>query len=70
MIGHLHINQVRQNEVGTRPTFLDDLNQFLRDVQTPTVGPTIIKPLGELGRGVVIKDIVDSIHPALKAPQT
>ncbi len=41
----------------TRPAFLDDLDQFIGDVDAPAVAPAILEPLGELLRGVVIEHI-------------
>ena len=57
VIRHFHVNLIGGRTLGTRPTFIDDLNEFLRNIDAPPVIPTILEPLGELGGGIVIEDI-------------
>ena len=42
---------------GTGPAFLDYLDEFFGDVEAPVIGPAVLEPLGQLGRGVVIQDV-------------
>ena len=57
MIGHLDINVERGDRFGTRPTVVDDINEFLRDVDAEFVIPTILEPLVQLVAGIMVKDI-------------
>jgi hypothetical protein len=57
VVGDLEINVVRRRCGFAGPALLDDLQQFLRDVDAPPVVPAILEPLGELLAGVLIDDV-------------
>jgi len=56
MIRHFQINFVRRKRILTRPAFINNLNQFVSNVQTPAVCPAILKPFCEFLTGIMIAD--------------
>ena len=54
---HFEINVVRRQEVGPRPTLINDVGKFVGNIETPAVRPAVVKPLGEFVRRVVIKHV-------------
>jgi len=48
---------IRGYRLGARPTGVDDLNEFLGNVNAEPVVPTFIEPLGKLVTGVVVQEI-------------
>ena len=57
VIRHLNIDVVGRNQSLASPAFLNDLNQFLGDVEAEAIIPAIIEPLREFLRGIVIKNV-------------
>ena len=65
VVGHLHVDVVWRNRHFPRPAFLDDLRQFLGDVDAPAIRPTRIEPRCELGAGILIHNV----HVQLALPR-
>ncbi len=57
VVGDFQVNVIGERSLFPRPTTVDNLRQFLRDVQTPTVVPAVIEPLLEFVAGVVVKHV-------------
>ena len=57
VVGHLDVDVVRRNRRVARPTRVDDLRQFVRDVHAPAVGPACLEPAGQLPTGVVVQHV-------------
>ena len=54
MVGHLQVDVVRRGSLLACPAILDDCNQFVGNVEAPTVIPSVFKPLGQFLAGVVV----------------
>ena len=57
MVGHFDVNLVRRRTVGPRPTFVNHLDEFFRDVHAPPIAPTVVKPAGEFLGRIVVENI-------------
>ena len=57
VVRHLEIDVIGRHRLLARPARLDDLDQFLRDVNAPPVIPTIFEPLRQLRAGVMIQNV-------------
>src|SRR6266403_1793335 len=57
MVSHLNVNMIRRRAFGLRPTFVENLDQFLGNVDAPFVSPAVIKPLSELLGGIVVEHV-------------
>ena len=57
MICHLDVDVVRGNRFRACPALVDDLDQFLGDVDTKPIVPSILEPPGQLVAGVVVENI-------------
>jgi len=57
VIGRLDVDVIRGNRFGTRPTVVDDVDEFLGDVDAEPVVSSILEPCGELVAGIMVKDI-------------
>ena len=45
VVGHLEVNVVGRNEFLASPALLDDADQFVADVDTELVLPTLLEPI-------------------------
>src|ERR1700674_1999746 len=57
VVRHLQINVIWGKRLFSCPTVIDDLDQFIRDVEAPLIAPAILEPLLQLVAGVLIEDI-------------
>ena len=57
MPGDLQVNVVRRDRFRSRPTGLDDVREFLGDVNAPTVAPAVLKPPSQFRAGVVVEHV-------------
>jgi hypothetical protein len=57
VIGHLEIDVVRRHQAFACPAFVDDVGQFLGDVDAPAVGPAVLEPIDQLVAGIVLQHI-------------
>ena len=57
VVGHLDVDVVRRDRLGTRPTVVDDLDKFFRNIDAKPIIPAVLKPLGQFVASVVVQDI-------------
>ena len=57
VVGHLDVDMVRGIGSSRAQLLVDDLDEFLGDVDAKPVVPSILEPSGELVAGVMVKDI-------------
>lgn len=57
VVGHLDVNLIRRRALGPSPAFVDDLDEFLGDVDAPLVVPAVVEPLFQFLRGIMVEDI-------------
>ena len=57
VVGHLQIDVVGRDELLACPALVDDVDQFLGDVDAPAVVPAVLEPLGQLLAGVMVDHV-------------
>ena len=57
VIGHFEVDIIGRKQLFARPAFVDDLGQFLRDIEAPAIVPAVVEPRLQLLAGVVVEDI-------------
>ena len=57
VVGDLHVDVKRRNQLFPRPALVDDPDELIRNIHAPPVIPAVFEPLGELPAGVVVHDI-------------
>lgn len=57
VIGHLQVDMVRRYRFASSPAGFDDLNEFLRNIDAPSVVPAIFKPCGKFVTCVMIQNV-------------
>ena len=57
MVSHFDVDVVRWNRLWTCPALVDDVCDFIGNVQTPLVAPSVVEPPGQLLAGIVIRYI-------------
>jgi len=55
MIRNFEIDMIGRDDLFPRPAIINNLCQFVRDVQTPAIFPAVVKPFLQLLAGVVIQ---------------
>jgi len=54
---HLEVDMIGRHQTLTRPALVDDVGQFLGNIDAPTVAPAIFKPIDQLVAGIVLQHI-------------
>ena len=57
MVSHFDVDVVRWNRLWTCPALVNDVCNFVGNVQTPLVAPPVVEPPGQLLAGIVIRYI-------------
>ena len=57
VIGHLDVDVIRRNQLSACPALVDDLDQFLGDIDAEPVIPAVLEPLGQLIAGIMVENI-------------
>ena len=57
VIGDLDVDVVGRDQFLSCPTLLDNLDEFFRDIDAPTVVPPVFEPFGKFLAGVVIQHV-------------
>ena len=57
VVGRLDIDVVWRDRIRSCPTVIDDIDQFLGDVDAEAVIPPILEPVSQLVASIMVKDI-------------
>ncbi len=57
VIRHLDIDMIWWDQIFSRPAFLDDVNEFIGDIDTEGVVPAILEPSGKLAGRVMVENV-------------
>jgi len=57
VVRHLHVDLIRREHFLPRPAFINNLDQFSRNVDAPAITPSCLEPLNQLVGGIVIEHV-------------
>ena len=57
VIGHFDVYMMRRNWLGPCPALINDVRNFVGNIKTPFVAPSVVKPFGELLSGIAVRHI-------------